>query len=248
MKCQWKGVIICIFIAGCASSGPSNQDLARVHFRVGTSHLEKGNYPEALKDLMQAETLNPKDPLIHNNLGLAYFMRERYELSESQLRKAVELDSGFTDAKNNLARVLIERNNFKEARRYLDEVVEDLTYPQPEKAYINYGLSYFRELKYAEARDSFLKAINYDRENCLAQNYYGRCLLELQEPSKAIQALDKAAGYCLKVNFDEPIYFSAIAYYRLGDRIKAQSRLETLVQKNSPYKDKAETMLEILRK
>ena len=45
-----------------------------------------------------------------------------------------------------------------------------------------------------------------------------------------------------------PIYFSAMAYFRMGDRIKAQARLETLIQKNSPYKDKAETMLEILRK
>lgn len=241
-------ILIVIFIVGCVSKGPSNEDLALVHFRVGTSHLEKGNYPDALRDLLQAEALNPKDPLTHNNLGLAYFMRERYELSESHLRNAVALDSAFTDARNNLARVLIERGNYKEARQNLDKVLADLTYPQPGKAYVNLGLSFFREQKYADAKEAFLKAIGYDRENCLAQNYYGRCLLELKESAKAIQALDKAAGFCLKVNFDEPIYFSAIAYYRMGDRLKAQSRLETLVQKNSPYKDKAETMLEILRK
>ena len=123
-----------------------------------------------------------------------------------------------------------------------------MTYPQPGKAYINYGLSYFREQKYTESREAFLKAISFERENCLAQNYYGRSLLELKELTKAIQTLDKASGYCLKVNFDEPIYFSAMAYFRMGDRIKAQARLETLIQKNSPYKDKAETMLEILRK
>jgi tetratricopeptide (TPR) repeat protein len=219
-----------------------------VHFRVGTAHLEKGNYPDALRDLLQAEALNPKEALIQNNLGLAYFMRQRYELSESHLRKALKLESTFTDAKNNLARVLIERSNFKEARSHLDQVLGDLTYPQPGKAYVNYGLSYFRESNYTEAKEAFLKAISYERENCLAQNYYGRCLLELKDAPKAIQALDKAAAFCLKVNFDEPIYFSAIAYFRLGDRLKAQSRLETLVQKNSPYKDKAETMLEILRK
>lgn len=236
------------FMIGCASSGPSKEDLAKVHFRVGTAHLEKGLVPDALRDLLQAESLNPNDPLTHNNLGLAYFMRERYELSELQLRKAVALDPQFTDAKNNLARVLIERGNYKEARQYLEEVLADLTYPQPGKAYINFGLAYFREEKYSEAKEVFLKALSFERENCLAQNYYGRCLLELKENAKAIQALDKAAGVCLKVNFDEPIYFSAIAFYRMGDKLKAESRLETLVQKNSPYKDKAETMLEILRK
>jgi Tfp pilus assembly protein PilF len=215
---------------------------------VGTNHLEKANYPDALRELLQAEALDPKEALIQNNLGLAYFMRQRHELSETHLRRAIALDSSFTDAKNNLARVLIEQGKYKEARTYLSEVLEDLTYTQPGKVYVNLGLSYFREQSYAEAKEAFLKSIGYDRENCLAQNYYGRSLLELKESAKAIQALDKAAGYCLKVNFDEPIYFSAIAYYRMGDRLKAQSRLETLVQKNSPYKDKAETMLEILRK
>ncbi|MEY4617339.1 MAG: hypothetical protein RJB66_2299 [Pseudomonadota bacterium] len=237
-----------VFALGCASSGPSKEDLAKVHFRVGTAHLEKGMIPDALKDLLQAESLNPKDPLTHNNLGLAYFLRERYELSEMELRKAIALDNQFTDAKNNLARVLIERGNYKEARQYLEEVLSDLTYPQPGKAHINHGLAFFREEKYPEARESFLKALGFDRENCLAQNYYGRSLLELKENAKAVQALDKAAGVCLKVNFDEPIYFSAIAFYRMGDKLKAESRLETLVQKNSPYKDKAEAMLELLRK
>ena len=240
--------VLLVFVVGCASSGPTKEDVAMVHFRVGTSHLEKGRYPDALKELLQAETLSPKDALIQNNLGLAYFMRERYELSEQHLRKAIALDPQFTDAKNNLGRVLIERSQYKEARQFLDQVLADLTYPLPAKAYVNYGLSYFREEKYPEARDAFLKAISFDRENCLAQNYYGRSLLELKDSSKAVHALDKATGFCLKVNFDEPIYFSAIAYYRMGDRNKAQSRLETLVQKNSPYKEKAETMLEILRK
>lgn len=244
---KWIGIVL-IFLIGCASSGPTSKDRAQVHFRIGTSHLEKNNYPEALRELLLAEDLDPKDALIQNNLGLAYFMKERYELAETHLRRAVQLDASFTDAKNNLSRVLIEEGKYQEARFYLDKVVEDLTYTQPGKAYINYGLSYFREQKYEDARNAFLKSISYERENCLAQNYYGRSLLELKELNKALQALDKATGYCLKVNFDEPIYYSAIAYYRMGDPLKSRLRLETLVQKNSPFRDKAESMLEILRK
>lgn len=230
------------------STGATNKDFADLHFRVGSSHLEKANFPEALKELLQAESYNTNDPLIYNNLGLAYFMLERYEQSEFNFRKAITLDSTFTDARNNLSRVLIERGKYKEAREQIKLVLEDLTYTQPAKVFINLGLSYFREHKYADSKEAFLKAVSYDRENCLAQSYYGRSLLEMKDSERAIQVLDKASGICLKVNFDEPIYFSAIAYYRMGDRIKAQARLETLVQKNSPFKDKAESMLDILRK
>lgn len=237
-----------VFVLGCVSHGPTKKDVAVVHFRVGSSHLEKGNYPDALKDLLTAESLNPEDPLIYNNLGLTYFMMKRFELAEKNLRKAVELEPTFTDARNNLGRVLIERGSFKEARQQLDKVLEDLTFAQPGKVHINYGLSYFKEQNYKEAKESFLKAINFDRENCLAQNFYGRSLLELKDSERAVKALDRAAGYCLKINFDEPIYYGAIGYYRLGDHLRAQSRLETLIQKNSQYKEKAETMLEILKK
>jgi Tfp pilus assembly protein PilF len=233
---------------GCISAGATKKDYADLHFRVGSSQLEKGNFPEALKELLQAESYETKEPLIYNNLGLAYFMLERYEQSEVNFRKALALDKTFTDSRNNLSRVLIERGKYKEAREQIKIVLEDLTYTQPGKVFINLGLSYFKEQKYSEAKDAFLKAVSYDRESCLAQNYYGRSLLEMKDSEKAIQALDKASGYCLKVNYDEPIYFSAIAYYRMGDRIKAQARLETLVQKNSPFKDKAESMLDILRK
>lgn len=234
-------------ILGCASNGPSKEDLAQVHFRVGTSYLEKGLFPEALKELLEAQDLNPREALIQNNLGLTYFMRERYELAETHLRRAVQMNGQFTDAKNNLARVLIEQKKYKEARYFLTKVFDDLTYPQPGKAYINLGLSHFREGNFVAAKEAFLKSIGFDRESCLAQNYYGRSLLELNEHSKAIQAFDQATGFCSKMNFDEPIYFSAIAYYRMGDVTKARSRLESLIEKKSVLKDKAESMIELLR-
>lgn len=236
------------YLSGCVSPGATTKDYADLHFRVGSAHLEKGNFPEALKELLQAESYKTNNPLIYNNLGMTYFMLERYEQSEINFKKAISLNPNFTEGRNNLSRVLVERGKYREAREQIKKVLEDLTYTQPAKVFINLGLSYFKEQKYSESREAFLKAVNYDRENCLAQSYYGRSLLEMKELQRSIQVLDKASAYCLKVNFDEPIYFSAIAYYRMGDSMKARARLEALVQKNSSLKDKAESMLEILRK
>lgn len=238
-----------LVIASCKSSGDSRtKQKADLHLRLGTNNLERGNYPDALKDLLLAESLAPKDPLIQNNLGLAYFMREKYDQAEFHIRAAIDLEPKFTDAKNNLGRVLIEEKKFTEAKKYLNEVLEDLTYPMLGKAYINLGLAYFGEDGYNDAKDYFLKAINADRENCLAQNYYARSLLELKDYKKAIAGFDRAEAFCAKQSFDEPSYFSAVTSYRMGDPYKAKLKFEAIVEKNSTFREKAEQMLEVLRK
>lgn len=247
-----KLLLLCTLISivsSCASiEDVRTKQKADLHLRLGTNNLERGNYPDALKDLLLAETLAPKDPLVQNNLGLAYFMREKYDQAEIHIRKAIELEPKFTDAKNNLGRVLIEKKKFAEAKKYLNEVLEDLTYPMPGKAYINLGMAYFGEQSYSEAKDYFMKAITYDRENCLAQNFYARTLLELKDFKKALSAFDKAEAFCAKQSFDEPSYFSAVTSYRMGDSYKAKLKFEALVEKNSSYREKAEQMLEVLRK
>lgn len=222
--------------------------MAQVHLRLGTGHLEHGDYPEALKELLSAETYDSNDPLIQNNLGLTYYMREKYDLAESHIRKAIKLEPTFTDAKNNLSRVLIEKNNTKEAKVILKEVIDDLTYSVTWKAYINLGLAQFKENDFAAAKESFLKALAIDRENCLAQNYYARSLMEIKDFKHASNAFEKAETYCLKSQFDDPIFYSALNFYRMGDPYKAKLKFEALIDKGSTFKEKAEQMLELLRK
>jgi Tfp pilus assembly protein PilF len=238
-----------IVFASCQSTQDArNKQKADLHLRLGTSSLEKGNFPDALKDLLVAETLDSNNPLIQNNLGLAYYMRDRVDQAEVHIRRAIEIEPKFTDAKNNLGRVLIAKKKYSESKKILNEVLEDLTYPFQGKVYINLGLACFEETQFNDAKDYFLKAITFDRENCLAQNYYARTLLELKDFKRAITGFDKAEAFCSKQSFDEPAYFSAVTSYRMGDIYKAKLKFEALVDKNSTYREKAEQMLEILRK
>jgi hypothetical protein len=50
-------------------------------------------------------------------------------------------------------------------------------------------------------------------------------------------------AFCEKNQFDEPEYYSAISYYRLGEKSKAKSRFEALKAKDGPFHDKAAEML-----
>ena len=217
---------------------------------MGASQFENGNYPAALSDLLQGEKFDPENPAIQNNLGLVYFMRQRLDLSEKHLRKALSLNPKYSDARNNLARVLIEQNKFKEAEKEVRLVIDDLTYPSVDKAYINLGLAQFNLKNYTESKASFLHAINVVRDSCIANAYYGRSFFELKDYSNAATSLDTAIGFCQRALFDEPHYYSALTYYRLGNKEKAIARFSEIVTlyPEGKYRKKSKAMLEMLRK
>lgn len=240
-----------IFMAtACSSFGSRNEEEAKLHLQLGTSQLNNGNYPQALSELMIAAQLDPNEPVIQNNLGLAYFFRERTDLAEVHIRNAIKLKPDYSDAHNNLSRILIERGRYQEAIQSARVVLQDLTYPNPEKPLINLGIAQFKLSQFDAAKKNFQKALEFQRDNCLAQSYFGRSLFEMQSFSRASEALDRAAGFCQQIQFDEPQYYSALSYYQIGQVQKAEARLEALIKMypQGKYVDKAKTMLETMRR
>jgi Tfp pilus assembly protein PilF len=244
------GIFLLLLAAACSSISTENEETAKLHLKIGTSHLNNENYPQALTELLTAQELDPANPVIQNNLGLTYFFRERYDLAENHIRKALKLEPKYSDARNNLSRILIERGRYDEAVKEAQTVIQDLTYTSPEKPLINLGMAQFKLLQLAEAKKTFLKALDFQRDNCLANSYYGRTLFEMRDYERAAEALDRAAGFCQRSQYDEPHYYSALSYYQLGQKPKAEARFESLLKlyPNGRYTEKAKTMLETIRR
>lgn len=243
-------IIAALYVMGCGSFGKRDSELAELHLRVGTSQLQSGDYPSALKELLHAESLDPNNSQIQNNLGLAYYVRDRFDLAEVHIRKALTLDPKYTDARNNLSRVLIDRAKYSEAAQEARMVIADLTFPTPEKGWINLGIAQFKLNQFDESKRSFLKAIQLQKENCLANSYFGRSLFELKDYKKSTEALDKAVGYCQSMLFDEPHYYSAMSYLQMGDKKRAEARFDEVIKlyPNGKYIDKSKEWLEMIRK
>lgn len=237
-------------LTACATSGTKDAEKAELFLRMGSTQFENGNYPAALSDLLTAEQLDSKNAAVQNNLGLVYFMRQRFDLSEKHLRRALSLNNKYSEARNNLGRLLIEVGRFKEAEKELQIVIDDLTYSGVDNAYVNMGLAQFNQKNYTDAKANFLRAINSSRDNCIANAYYGRSYFELKEYDRAASALDTAIGFCQKALFDEPHYYSALTYYRLGDKDKSMARFSEIIKlyPDGKYREKSKAMLEMLRK
>lgn len=237
---------------GCATltNNSDNQETAELHMQIAVSYIQKGNLPTALKELLIAQDLAPKNAAIQSNLGLVYFMRERYELAEKHYLLAITDRPAFTEAKNNLARVYIEIGQYRKAEPLLQEALKDLTFSDYASVYANYGILEFKRKHYSVAKSYLKKSLETDRENCLSHVYLGRSYLELNELSLATDQLEKAISFCQPLGIGEAHYYAALAFYRGGQKDRAMVRFEELIKlfPNEPNSEKAKKMLDLLKK
>jgi len=142
------------FIISCTSASKDNSKESRalLYLQLGTQHLLKGNYPQALRELLEAEKLDPNEPTIQNNLGLAYLVREKFDEAETHFKKALKQKNDYTDARNNLGRLYVDVGLYKKAIAELETAAADLTYEAPEKSWANLGQAYFADNQYAKAK------------------------------------------------------------------------------------------------
>jgi tetratricopeptide (TPR) repeat protein len=138
---------------------------------------------------------------------------------------------------------------YKEARKQLQMVIDDLTYANQATALSNYGYSYFKEGKYKEAIPFLQKSIKQNKTHCQTYNTYGRALYELKDFRGAIPVFDVAVPLCQKIGFDEAHYYAALTYFKSGDKNRGIALMnETLLlYPDGVYQDKAKSMLELMK-
>ena len=107
-----KRIAYMFTFTGCAGQS-AQQDLriAESKRNIGEAYMRQGDYTSALRELLEAEKLNPNDAFTQHDLGLCY--REKKHMTEAlaHLRKAVQLKPEFTPARNSLACVVASRRS-----------------------------------------------------------------------------------------------------------------------------------------
>ena len=242
-------VVSCLTLTACSTLNARDRERANLYLELGTSYLVRGDYPLALKELLQSEKLDPNNAATQNNLGLAYYVRHRFNKAEMHFQKALKLRPKFTEAENNLGRLYITVGLYKKAIRELKLATADLTYNQPAKSWSNLGQAYFYDRRYRSAKVALARSLRIYHDSCPTMNIYGRTLYDLKNYKSAAQSFDQAIRFCGKSKFDEPHFYSGMSFYKLGEIYKARAQFRELVTlfPSSRYSAQAKKMLEILK-
>jgi tetratricopeptide (TPR) repeat protein len=98
---------------------------AQAHFLMGRARYELAEFEEARKELERAAALDPRLAGLARELGKVYVSLRGAADAERWLRRAVEQDSGDTEARYFLGALLLTLDKIEEAKALLESVERD---------------------------------------------------------------------------------------------------------------------------
>ncbi|MBF0297309.1 MAG: tetratricopeptide repeat protein [Oligoflexia bacterium] len=191
------------------SSSPSPEvKKGNIYYSQGTQALIEKNYTKALKFLLEAHKLNPKDSNINNNLGMTYFFKGKNELALQHIQKSIELDPKNSDARCNLASMYVTMKKYQLAEKEYQTVSRDLTYQHQYRVLYNLGIIKLRSGLFEEAKKYFEMSLKENEEYCPANYALGELAYDsknLKEAYNYFYASSKGLCY----NEPAPHYYQA---------------------------------------
>jgi Tfp pilus assembly protein PilF len=129
---------------------------AREHLAAGREYLQNGRLNEAIAELSQAASMDPKLAEVHNLLGVAYDRKGLADRAKDSYEKAVKYDSEDAQTLNNLGFSLYQNGNYRAAVDRLKRAAK--LAPGDERILNNLGLALCRLGKFDEALKYFSRA------------------------------------------------------------------------------------------
>ncbi len=244
-------VLTSIFVS-CASKNEvsqkeKNAKKADIYYGQGSNELLRGEYTQALKHLIQANTLKQDDANILNNLGMAYYFKGKTGRAIRYIKRSLELDKKNTKARLNLATIYTGLKKYEDARQQYEVVLEDLTYEAQYKTYYNLGLLYYNLNQKSKALSYFKQSLNEKKDFCGSHFYIGQINYEQGHFKKALKSY-LSSGYGMCYNNPKPIYHQALSYIKLKQYDNARLKLEEILDrfKNTDFQQKAEKQIQTL--
>lgn len=222
-----SSVLFLVCFLSCAGNSELKKKQAEAIRNLGEAYMEKENYTLALRELLKAEKIYPKDPYLQNDLGLAYQAKRKTDLAIDHFKKALTLKPDYVDAKNNLGAAFLYKKDWNAAIKLFHEVAEDLIYVTPHYPLSNLGSAYYHKKEYDLSEKYYLEALDIKPDYSIALHGLGRTYLAMGRITKAVTAFENAVNSSPQV--PEFHFALARAYTLSGDYQKARNSYNQVI-------------------
>jgi len=185
-------LILLLVITGCASHEKEQIKIANATRSLGESYMAQGNHIAALRELLNAERIMPHDPFLQYDLGLVYMAREKYNLAEIHLKKAVALKNNYTAAQNSLGVAFMKQKRWDAAIPLFQKTADNLLYGTPHYPLSNIGWAFLGKGDLKGAEVNFKKALKIKPDFINAIHGLASVYLAKGQTSLSRQSLEKA--------------------------------------------------------
>ena len=210
--------LLFLVLPACAMNGAAKKQASH-HYQMGLSFLGENDATRALAEFIEAEKLDPDDPVVLNSLGLAYFYKKRFDLAEQSYLKAIELKPDYSEARNNLGVNYLEMQRWDAAITQFTVVLADLLFVDQDNARINLGLAYLGKGDYQQAYGTLRQAVAANPRSIDARVGLGRVYFSMGKSDLAVEEFRKAIE--LNRNSQNAHYYLALAYLKGKDYVAA---------------------------
>ena len=227
-------MVMVICSLACTSNLQVRKNQGEAARNLGEEYFRQGNYSEALREFLKAESLYPDDPFLQNDLGLTYKAKKKPDLAITHFKKALALKPDYAPAKNNLGTAYLDKGEWDAAIVCFKDVTGNLVYASPHLPLSNLGWAYYNKKAYETAEKYYLEALETAPTFINALRGLGLTYMAMGRIPEGIDTFERAVKEypnMALLYFDLATAFAALHDYE--NALNAYRKVEELAPKST---------------
>jgi len=223
-------IYLAIFICSACTYTPWHEEQSDLFLNKGIAYIQSGLYTNALKELLEAEKYNYRNPKIHYYLAMSYHGKNMNDKAMEELQIAISLGKNYSEAHNYLGVLYSERGLWDKAIEEFQKAAANPLYDTPEMALFNMGWAYYSKKDYKEALTKYQETLRADRFARLrpqVEKNIGLIYFDQQDFPIAIIHFRKSVE--INPNFVDSYFLLGESYLKINDKTNARKAFQAVV-------------------
>jgi Tfp pilus assembly protein PilF len=205
-----------------------DRENAKYHYSLGFAALSERNPTDALKEFLQAEKYDARDPEIQAGLAQAYWQKRAHGLAEKHYKNALEFSDHDPKYYNNLAALYLSMERYDEAIDAFRIAADNLLFDRSELAWTGIGLANYQKQNYPAAEYAYRKSMELNSRYYLAPFHLGELYYNLDRPVEALDMFTRTIE--LAPAFPNGHYWQGLVYMKMNDTEKAKMSFQEVIR------------------